>query len=305
MSLRHLITPYEYDILKDLRVGYEDCSSETERFMPNYNWLETWNTAKTSCNPLLSFFSENLILEKAISFDRSSYTHWDAMQKLHNSELFATLHTRAMDAIQKYNSLGRTWRLLDALNNVNNWVENKYLSTEDIEIFLPTYKTYTLRAGCKLFKAYQTIAKKFGFLDVFEPVRLKHSMILNTPSKEFITLHLSIHPIDYLTASLNKNNWRSCMRWDGGEFREGVIEMMNSPYVVVAYTSSDHEFLDFGVNKWNSKTWREFFIVCPQGIFGIKGYPNWSKDLEHATLNWLRELVNPLSSVMESGLAMS
>lgn len=166
-------------------------------------------------------------------------------------------------------------------------------------------KNYTLQTGAKSSKALMRMGRAIisylrdigdewkcsDWEERIERVRISLSTVRNQAS--FNTqLCLSIHPLDYLTASENNNGWRSCMNiWDG-EYRRGVIEMMNSPYVVVAYTPSEHEETRFGTHFWNSKKWREFFIVHPtEGIFGIKGYPYWNTSLEEATLNWIKELL--------------
>ena len=112
-------------------------------------------------------------------------------------------------------------------------------------------------------------------------------------------LCLSIHPLDYMTASYNDNNWHSCMNWLQGEYRRGVIEMMNSKCVVVAYLESAHDKLTFygaDVHYWNSKKWREFFIVRPNYITGIKGYPYWNRNLEDTVLFWLKDLYKDVFS---------
>ena len=167
-------------------------------------------------------------------------------------------------------------------------------------------KNYTLQVGAKTTKALLKLSKAIisycrdttnndscckEWEELIERMRISLSTIRNQAS--FNTqLCLSIHPLDYLTASENYNGWRSCMNiWDG-EYRRGVIEMMNSPYVIVAYTPSEHEEVRLSTNFWNSKKWREFFIVHPtEGIFGIKGYPYWNSSLEDATLSWIKELL--------------
>ena len=78
--------------------------------------------------------------------------------------------------------------------------------------------------------------------DEWEEIRLAHSQIFNT-NKMTGTLCLSIHPLDYATASDNDNGWSSCMSWrDDGCYRMGTVEMMNSPMVICAYFASCYFF---------------------------------------------------------------
>lgn len=99
-------------------------------------------------------------------------------------------------------------------------------------------------------------------------------------------LCISIHPMDYVTMSDNSYNWSSCMSWaNNGEYHCGTLEMLTSPYVVVAYLNGNKEYMD-----WNSKRWRELFIVDKDIILGIKGYPYHSDALEDIVIEWLREL---------------
>lgn len=72
-----------------------------------------------------------------------------------------------------------------------------------------------------------------------------------------------------------------------GGYREGTVEMMNSPCVIVAYLKSNSKTLD---NGWNSKKWRELFIVDDNIIMGIKGYPFDSEALEDICYDWLLDL---------------
>ena len=174
--------------------------------------------------------------------------------------------------------------------------ENRYKYSNAIKFPLKEEGKYLLiNNGMKAMRALNKIAISYGWEKEFEDFRLRHSRILNDSTLKG-TLTLSIHPLDYATASMNDSKWRSCMDWDMGEFRRGTVEMMNSPMVVVAYlTHGKNTFINrFGDEKfWNNKKWREFFIVSPQvGIVAIKGYPYWNHELEDITINWIKELMD-------------
>lgn len=151
-------------------------------------------------------------------------------------------------------------------------------------------KPFVINKGCKASKVLGQLAKMFDIKN-FEPFRLAHSQVLN--EKCFVgKLCLSIHPFDYITMSDNANRWSSCMNWlDNGEYRRGTVEMMNSAVIVEAYLPDSHEkFNPSGDIVWNSKKWRELFVVTPQFLGGIKGYPYWNQDLEREVLYILKTL---------------
>lgn len=101
------------------------------------------------------------------------------------------------------------------------------------------------------------------------------------------TLCLSIHPMDYITMSDTPYGWTSCMSWgDNGEYKRGTMEMLSSPMCVVAYLKGSEELEDY----WNGKIWRELFMVTPEIILGVKGYPYHHEIIEDYIMNWLREL---------------
>ena len=177
---------------------------------------------------------------------------------------------------------------LDVLcNNIYN------PSSDDCNHMIPVpgKNPIPLVKGCKVMKVLAKIANAFN-LKGFEEFRLIHSMVLN--KKRFKgTLCVSIHPLDYMTMSDNDCDWDSCMSWQKpGEFREGTVETMNSSNIVVAYlkSSKDMELWHNGPT-WNNKRWRELFIVQPECITGIRGYPYDDELLESEVFKMLRELM--------------
>ena len=143
----------------------------------------------------------------------------------------------------------------------------------------------------KPIRALGKLSKMFDIgLEDYEQFRLEHSRILNT-KKITGTLCLSIHPMDYMTMSMNKEKWTSCMNWgEPGSYRGGTIEVMNSPMVVVAYLKSDtneYEWEDGG--SWNSKKWRLLMVVNHDAILSIKAYPYHHEELAQTAINYLKE----------------
>ena len=92
-------------------------------------------------------------------------------------------------------------------------------------------KKIKMDANTKPMRALGKLVKMFNLNEkAFEGFRLEHSRILNTKSIAG-TLCLSIHPLDYMTMSMNQESWTSCMNWgEPGGYRGGTIEVMNSPH---------------------------------------------------------------------------
>ena len=164
---------------------------------------------------------------------------------------------------------------------------------ETVEIPIPNGKTIKINRGCRSVKTIGKLVEAFGLdTEEFERYRIEHSQVLNQKKLKG-NLCLSIHPLDYITMSDNACGWESCMSWEQhGCYRQGTVEMMNSPYVVVAYLEADKPMRINGDNYWSNKKWRELYVVHPHMITNVKGYPYCNPSLTTEILKWLRELVH-------------
>lgn len=129
----------------------------------------------------------------------------------------------------------------------------------------------------------------------FEDFRVKHSILVN--DKEIKgRIHISIHPLDYMTMSHNDSNWTSCMSWKNGCYRAGTIEMMNSNNVLCCYiTSNKNKTFDFSKDKdkkweWSNKSWRQLVYITKDIIVGGKSYPFDNPDLTKEVLKIVNKL---------------
>lgn len=154
--------------------------------------------------------------------------------------------------------------------SIDNLVDNRF--NNNVSMFLNN-KIIRLSEDMKTTKVIKMFAEHFNLMAEYENFRIQHSQLLNT-KKLTGELCLSIHPLDYFTASDNNSGWESCMSWrDNGCYHGGTIEMMNSPSVVVAYLKAKDDMDILGYN-WNNKKWRCFMIMDKHGmITTIKGYP--------------------------------
>lgn len=159
------------------------------------------------------------------------------------------------------------------------------------KVELPNGKTIALQAGAKPMKLISKVIENLdGGVDGFEEFRLEHSRILNQKKLKG-TMHLSIHPLDFMTMSDNDCGWRSCMNWmDDGEYRMGTVEMMNSRCVLVAYLSAEDDMNIGNGYEWNSKKWRNLVIVDRDLLSTVKGYPYQNASMEQFVIKWIAEL---------------
>lgn len=277
--------------------------------------LEPWEAAK---NIYLSrLFKDNLILSKTVSFE----TSMDSLEYIYSEEIsnrktinkkseylegartfIRTFTSEFID--EHYNQEDGTWSVkngygrevqrqghrydLMTLIDSYNILKGEYPG-ETFAFPIPNGKEIKVQHGCKPVKVLGKIAEAFG-LDCYEDFRIYVSQLLNQKCLKG-NLCISIHPLDYMTMSDNACGWRSCMTWTGdGEYRQGTVEMMNSPMVVVAYLTASEPFKLNPHFSWSNKKWRELYVVTPDIITNIKSYPYKNENLTKEVLKWLKEL---------------
>lgn len=306
MKLFNKLSDYDKGVIEYYidNIGLQDFHHP--RKVPLETLLEAWNYQK---DDLFTMLGENLILSKDIIYEegidqitdrmhdflwREGYAFRQVFENMIDNnfniyrdgkyvELAAELNPKL---IEKHTNLRNE---LFSLTNAYDLSSNSW-SGESLVVPLPNGKTYRINKGHKIIKAIAKLAKEFHIDEGYEDFRIGHSQVLNT-KKLTGTLHLSIHPMDFMTMSDNTYNWDSCLNWmDHGDYHGGAITMMTSPMVVVAYLTGDEEMTLSSVHKWNSKKWRELFIVNPQTITGVKGYPFNNEYLDQMIMDWLREL---------------
>lgn len=277
MDIFSLITEEENEAIDWYRREYVNAQN-LEKYASNKHILRYWVEAKKK---LCRMFGNKLILEKEIDYRLDENAIWKELSTLVENDEFA----RKVRITE--NMPASVWRLFC----VDNLFDNLYIHyVEPINIELPNGKMLKIRSGCKIMRICQKIANAFGWTKEYEEFRRRHSMILNQKRIKG-TLCLSIHPLDYMTMSDNNSNWESCMSWtELGEYRQGTVEMMNSPYVIVAYVKSDNNPYMIDSFAWNNKKWRKLFIITKEVIVGVKDYPYENEDISNAALDWLKEL---------------
>lgn len=222
---------------------------------------------------------------------KHSYTFYEEWL---NRFVYSTSHQYESKLYEVRNQLAY---MLDTTNLVSNvWNGSSF------SVYNPQNPEKPIRVstGSKLTKMIGKIALAYD-IPYFEDFRIRHSQALNQKKLKG-RLTLSIHPLDYMTMSDNECDWSSCMSWkEDGCYRQGTIEIMNSPMVLVAYLESANNPMaiplsDGKVEYWNSKKWRELFIVNNNIICEVKSYPYRNKYITGEVLDWLKELDNKVRS---------
>ena len=268
-----------------------------ERSVGGRRLLHFWADAKASY--LYKLLGNKLIVSKTVTFEKETGQMRREMNDLIEHHPFMREYIDKiqnkfwMDYIQSssvYESESRElYEGICAISNTSALVDNVY-TDDTFMVPTPEGKEIKIQHGCKTMKALGKIASVYGLdMNDFEDFRIKVSQILNQKVLKG-NLCLSIHPLDYATMSDNESDWTSCMSWnDNGCYRQGTVEMMNSPMVIVAYLTASEPMNVCGL-EWSNKKWRELMVVNKDLITNIKSYPYFNSNLTKAALGLLREL---------------
>ena len=252
--------------------------------------LAEWARAKEK---LFHLFGDQLIISKQITITEdllslpNKMKMYDKVTK--DCALRGVMRQYGADHNWSYNDIFYLTTLFFEEHLLENKVPIEYIFT------LGDGAKYKMRKGQKITRAIPILARKMNIDEsLIQTFLNEHSMVMNEIAPEVCELCLSIHPLDFMTMSDNDNNWSSCMKWrnGGGMYRVGTIEMMNSPSVVCVYLKSHSKKLTIPNTDfiWNSKKWRELFIVNDDLIASVKGYPYQSETLEDEALSILARL---------------
>lgn len=126
--------------------------------------------------------------------------------------------------------------------------------------------TITLNGRRKFFKfanQFLTLCGSTCNLSLVEEIRLAQSQVSSNRILKG-TLRLSTRPEDFLSLSEDTSNWTSCLAMTShrGDYRAGCLEMMTSPYTILATVESN-----------SRKYWRQIVLLTPYTIVALRGYP--------------------------------
>ena len=272
--------------------------------------LRFWSYNKAEY--LYKLLGGNLILEREIEYETSIeelVVRYNKNANYRCRQFFNELYENLKNKPGYIDLLFESWKqgvngcfcLYSYLADPATLMRNRWEAPEMI-LPLPDGKSFKVAPGTKITRILGRLAKEYN-IPYWEDVRQAQADAL-TAKKTKGTLCLSIHPLDYMTMSDNSESWDSCMNWrDGGGYRAGTVEMMNSDKVIVAYMKHNTHKLE--ELDWNSKVWRELFIVTPEVITNIKAYPFQNSWLTKLILNWIKELAeNALVSEYDPSLKL-
>lgn len=251
--------------------------------------LREWSAEKET---LYKMFGNHFILNKKIEYNKPISNLTDELNdRFSNYDSACNQFRRTFDRFLWENrvQLGNDYDLLQGLMDVDRLIKTVY-EGDTFYVNAPDGKPVKVQNGCKPMRLISKICKLYGVNpQLLSEFQNEVSVVLNQ-KKLTGNLTISIHPLDYMTMSENECDWSSCMNWsEPGCYCRGTVEMMNSPMVVVAYLNAENPMRVRG-GEWSNKKWRELFIVTPEVITGVKGYPYQNEDLVQLVNSWLRDL---------------
>lgn len=269
---------YNFDI-EEIKQLVEGVIRESQRYngIPiNVDQIiEKWLEAKSS---FIEGLKGNLIYqsEEIVSF------HLDKKSRQERLEKFADL----IDTHYKNELLSEYLYEIEAEEFYNNKTESEYKFYDfdkEVEIIVPANIKVV-----KSFKFFETDLQKLAKMQN-EASRLIQEDVVSG------YLCYSVHPLDFLSASENAHNWRSCHALDG-EYRSGNLNYLMDKSTVICYLKSDKdvELPHFPSElHWNSKKWRTwvYFSNDKSMVFIGRQYPFISqKGISYITERFLPEL---------------
>ena len=180
-----------------------------------------------------------------------------------------------------------TYELTDLVDFICANIEGFYTNSvcEDY-----IYKDKKIPKGMKLVRAFKYFEEEKIILD---DIQTRASRIIQEDKVEGV-LCLSVHPLDFLSSSMNTYNWRSCHALDG-EYRAGNLSYMVDESTIICYVRGANDchlplFPDDVL--WNSKKWRVLIHISDNRQMVVAGrqYPfvsNCGLDILHEHLKQL------------------
>ena len=289
MNILDKITSTEYAQIDAWRKVYVE-GHHSRSFCPSRELLS--KEYATSKQTLFKMFGENhLILSRPISLKKSEVDLIYAFSCHIIDQAYVNFYHLLYAHTLSNHYCRDQFQIINTLFDSRSLCRNKWEKPFTVfSIGEKEEEVIKIHSGMKITSILKKLAKALGFEKEFEEFRIQHSQILNDKIISG-TLHLSIHPLDYMTMSDNTYHWNSCMSWkENGCYRQGTVEMMNSPCVVMAYlTGEKNDFLINGA-PWSNKKWRSLYVVSPDCIASIKNYPYQNEELDKIALDWIKTL---------------
>lgn len=229
----------------------------------------------------------------------TALNHFDYLQEITNNSFIADVMFFWVKNNYCLDDLRMLSRLFLHRNLATGYIASVGTATTNDEAYHFQDFKCTIKNGMKTIRTIQKVLKATAYpkMDLFEKWRNQVSLV-QTEGDTKAKLVISINPIDFMSMSENKCNWRSCMGWsNGGCYNAGTLEMMNSNVAAVAYLEASSPFEIFlnetgEVYTVPNKSWRSLIFVHKDIILLGKQYPFHNDYLVPIVLDMMRELVN-------------
>lgn len=257
---------------------------------------------KMNTNPLFSEWAKNkLYFYKAFGNKCIYELEEEVNFSLDYSQQLSMLDT----FIHSIQSWRETIRNDDYRKKMKDFVH--FLKDQNIEGFFNnivcySYNDYNVYQGMKLCKAFRYFFPEDA-KDELQYWQQKASELIQK-NKINGKLCLSIHPLDYLTVSVNNHNWRSCHALDG-EYCAGNLDYMTDSSTIVCYLKADNDQPLIEANEfvWNSKKWRMLYHFNKDYTMAFlnKQYPFSNISLERRVSRMIGTVINDETWLKRTG----
>lgn len=261
MALTNLISDIQptFNRILEYTQGYEIISDDV---------FQKWADRKEG---LYKLFGNQLI--KNLGYMEFHLSDKEKELRINQFITVAHLHIDKVDEAYQFEQFIR--------NNKDSFFDNIVSCAE------PCPSKADLKVGMKMVRAFKFFITDKKALTHLQEVASAHIQ-QNKISGEFC---VSIHPLDFLTASVNTYKWRSCHALDG-EYRAGNLSYMADDVTFMCYLKGKDMLTSPTLPKnvsWNSKKWRMFAYLDPTQhlCFLGKQYPYALSDIEEQVLSIL------------------
>lgn len=185
------------------------------------------------------------------------------------------------------------------LKKVSDSVCSKQVQ-EDVSVRKEDGKIVKLQKGTKTSKLLRVLCKEEK--NITETINIHSRLIADSEFQG--DMCLSVHPLDFLTASMNKNGWCSCFnvaKYNWGCYCSSTATIAQSPTTIIAYVPSKTP-VDYNGVEWNSKRLRVLIHVSNNMFHIGKFYPSEPMGMREALSKMVAEKLYGRELVEKTGV---
>lgn len=218
--------------------------------------------------------------------------------RITNGQLIYEVPTPVSFDLDEDEKKRRIGNFIETVSADNYWLADFLLKNSQSFYDNKVLNDYVSESG-KVIPKGMKISRAFKFFETdkekIDKWQIKMSMMLQE-DKITGTLCFSVHPLDFLSASENTYNWRSCHALDG-DYRAGNLSYMCDKSTIICYLKgAEDAFLPRFPHDvpWNNKKWRMllFFSDCHKALFAGRQYPFFSREALDIVLSNLSTLID-------------